>query len=202
MDQHRLRPLTRSLTRIPSRRDVLRGRAAASLGLGVARFPGSANAKKKGKKKRSKKAKPNAFGCLEVGDACKNAAQCCSGICQGNKCRAHDAGTCGQDLKGWCLVASAEDGAEHICNNNQLCRCHRTTAGSAFCADFFPSDDPAGVDPRCADCKKDADCLALGFPPGSACAPVSQGYFCAGACPTGMACLAPCGTELPDPEGP
>jgi hypothetical protein len=200
MNQHRVPTLSRSLASIPSRRDVLRGLVGAVFGLGVGRVPDFAEAKKKkGKKKRPKKAKPNAYACLSVGVECKNAGQCCSGICQGKKCRAHDTGTCGQDLQGWCLVGAAEDGARHICNNNQLCRCHRTTAGSVFCADFFPSDDP-GVDPRCVDCQKDADCLALGFPPGSACAPVSQGYFCAGACPTGMACLTPCGYEPPDTE--
>jgi hypothetical protein len=40
---------------------------------------------------------------------------------------------------------------------------------------------------------------ALGFPPESACAPVSQGR-CAGGCPTGMACLPPCGYVPPDAE--
>jgi hypothetical protein len=37
----------------------------------------------------------------------------------------------------------------------------------------------------------------LGFAPGSVCAPYSSG-ICAGICDTGMACLVPCGTEVPE----
>jgi hypothetical protein len=178
MDQQRLTLLTRSLTRVPSRRDVLRGLVAAGFGLGVARFPAIAEAKKP-KKKRPKKAKPNAYGCRSVGVACQNADQCCSSICAGKqgmkKCRAHDTGTCKQD------------GVLAPCNNRTNCGCFRTTAGSDVCAELFPPSD-------CVECQRDADCLALGFPSGSACAP--------GPCESGLACMAPCGAELPDPETP
>jgi hypothetical protein len=51
---------------------------------------------------------------------------------------------------------------------------------------------------QCVTCRRDTDCVAAGLPPGSACAPVSQG-FCAGNCPGGMACLVPCGTGPPPP---
>jgi hypothetical protein len=38
----------------------------------------------------------------------------------------------------------------------------------------------------------------LGFPPGSACAPIATGN-CVGTCPTGMVCMAPCGDVPPAP---
>ena len=49
-----------------------------------------------------------------------------------------------------------------------------------------------------ATCQRDADCVAMGLPSESACAPVSQG-LCAGTCPGGMACLIPCGSGSPPP---
>lgn len=181
MEQHRLAVVSHSLTRLPARREVLRGLAGAGLALGLARFTGGADAKKKRRKKRPKSPKPNAFGCLEVGDTCRNASQCCSGVCEGKHgkrtCRAHDTGTCKQD------------GELKPCNNRTTCGCFRTTAGSDVCAGLFgPS--------ACADCQRDADCLALGFPPGSACG------LSAIPCESGMACYVPCGAELPDPETP
>lgn len=94
MDQHRIDALTRSLSRVPSRRDVLRGLAVAALGLGMTRWPEAAETKKR----KNTKARPNTFGCLDVGDRCQRAGQCCSGLCQGKKgkkrCRAHDTGNC------------------------------------------------------------------------------------------------------------
>ena len=86
MDQLRLSTLSRSLTAVPSRRDVLRGLVGAGIGLGIGRVPEVAEAKKKRKrKKQDKPHKPNAFGCLDVGDPCRTAGQCCSGICEGNR---------------------------------------------------------------------------------------------------------------------
>ncbi|MGH2617078.1 MAG: hypothetical protein ACRDJC_17740, partial [Thermomicrobiales bacterium] len=122
MDQHRLTVVTRTLTSLPSRRDVLRGLFGAGLGLAAIRLPNVAAAKKK--RRKVKKARPNAFGCLEVGDPCKTADQCCSGICQGkkpkkgkkdkSKCIAHNVGECGvgQDS------CTAED---FPCGNNGFC---------------------------------------------------------------------------------
>ena len=186
MDQSRFTLVTHSLTRIPSRRDVLRGLVAAGLGLGVAQPPDRAEARKKPKKKRAKKARPNAYGCLSVGVACQSAEPCCSGICEGKKCRAHGTGICRQDKPGIC-TASPNEAPALSCPVN--CYCYRTTAGSNFCSGGVYTDGA-----NCADCKKDADCLALGYAPGSACAPVSQGN-CVVACDTGMACLYRCGEE-------
>lgn len=184
MDGSRFDQFSRALT--GSRRSVLGGTLALAAGwLGASRV----EAKKK-HKKRKPKAKPNEFGCLEVGDACKSTDQCCSGVCGGKKgkkqCRAHDTGTCRQDGFGIC---SGDSGTPFACNNSGFCVCFHTTAGSNFCAEL----DNGGLE-ICADCQKDADCQALGFPSGSACIPLSEGG-CAGMCESGMACWAPCGSS-------
>jgi hypothetical protein len=191
VDQTRLERLTKALIAIPSRRDVLRGLSGLGLALGAARLPVVVDAKKRKhkKKKKDKKAKPNAFGCLEVGDPCKNADQCCSGICEGKKCRSHDTGTCNQKGPEICSI---DPPIALTCNNDAACRCFGTTAGSIVCAQY------ANQELNCADCQRDADCAALGFPSGSVCAPFTVGA-CAGQCQSGMACLAPCGVELPPP---
>jgi hypothetical protein len=139
------------------------------------------------------KARPNAYGCLSVGAACKSADQCCSGICEGKKgkrtCRAHGTATCDQRAPGFCTSSNP---VTTFCGNTNACACFRTTAGSNFCG----TDVAPGA---CAECKKDADCAALGFPIGFACVPWSTG-ICAGICATGMFCMAPCGHVPPDPE--
>jgi hypothetical protein len=185
VDQNHFERLTKALIAIPSRRDVLRGLSGLGLALGVARLPVVVDAKKRKhkKKKKDKKAKPNAFGCLEVGDPCKSADQCCSGICEGKKCRSHDTGTCNQEAPGVC-----EEGNPPKAHcNGSICWCLRTTAGSNFCGN-------TGGPSACADCQKDADCEALGFPSGSACVPYSEGN-CSYCGEGGMACVVPCGTE-------
>ena len=129
-----------------------------------------------------------ATGCAKVGKPCKRATHCCSGICTGKhgkkKCRGHGAGTCqrGQDI---CTDPNPD---LDRCNNNALCACIVTTAGTSFCY-----DQTFGGGNWCADCERDTDCVGLGFPTGSACGPVSAGR-CAGLCESSTACLAPCGT--------
>jgi hypothetical protein len=183
--------MPRALPGIPSRRDVLFSLLATGLGLGIAR-PDIAAAKKHHHKKRKPKAKPNAFGCLSVGQACKTADQCCSSICEGKKgkrkCRAHGTGTCDQQAEGICTAVNPKLTA---CDPSGMCACFTTTAGSNFCANNFVQD-------VCADCRTDADCEAAGFPAGSACLPFTQGN-CVGACveQNHMACLPPCGVDLP-----
>jgi hypothetical protein len=189
MDSKRFDALARSLG--GSRRSLLAGGLALTAGgLGASALDAR---KRKKRKKRKPTARPNEFGCLEVNDPCARAEECCSGICEGKKCRAHDTGTCRQDRQGVCS-ATTNDVPTLTCGND--CYCFRTTAGSNFCA--VP---PAAVgDPKCVDCKKDADCQALGFPAGSACVPVDLGH-CSGRCATGMACLVPCGVDFPQPTG-
>jgi hypothetical protein len=184
--------LARTLISIASRRQLLRGLVAAGFGVDVARSPALVDARRKRKrkhKKKEKKATPNEFGCFEVGDPCKSEADCCSGICEGKKCRAHDTGTCNQKAPGTC---EAGNPLETLCNGRTDCACLRTTADSNACAQL-------GTD-ACADCQKDADCAALGFPPGTACAPFAGDLACTGVCESGMVCTVPCGYTPPDPE--
>jgi hypothetical protein len=194
VDQYRFDALTRALSGVAVRRNVLRGLTGACLGLSGARLAGIAEARKKpkNKPKPTPKPKPNKYGCFNVGAPCKRAGQCCSSLCEGKPgkqtCRAHGTGICKQGGPGACAATSVEDLAKLACDGTR-CFCFRTTAGSNFC-----SGGPYTDGSSCADCKTDADCEALGFPAGSACAP-SKGIC--GVCASGTACLAPCGPETP-----
>ena len=129
---------------------------------------------KKKKKKNKKRNKPenNDFGCLNVGQHCNgNDDKCCSGVCDGKKpkkgkkdksrCVAHNVGTC-QDAFDVCA------GVAVPCSVNDLGGCFKTTGNAPFC----------GVgDTPCTPCKRDSDCVALGFGFGAAC--VVCNFLCA-----------------------
>jgi hypothetical protein len=185
MDQHRVDTATRSFIHLPSRRDVLRGLASAGLGLGLVSLADRTAAKQRKPKKR--KPKPNAYGCLNVGAACKNAGQCCSNICTGKKgkrkCAAHDRRICQveQDL---CTT-----GVNAVCDiTNSNCQCVRTTGNAAFCGDVS-----LGLISLCRNCSRDVDCEGE-FGPGAAC--IAFGGICEPVCPGagGTACVARCPT--------
>jgi hypothetical protein len=132
---------------MPSRRHLLRGLAGLGLGLGVARLPRVATARKK----RKQKPKFNAFGCVNVGDFCQTDDQCCSGICKGRKgkrkCRAHDTGTCKA------AVQPDGCGGTNVACTTSLGKpgtCGTTTGKAAYC---FAIGDPYS-------CQTDADCQA------------------------------------------
>ncbi len=192
--QHGFSALLPSLRGVPSRRDVLRGLAAAGIGLGLTSIPTVTEAKPKRpkKRKRPKPAKPNQFGCLEYNDPCRKHTQCCSGICTGKpgrkRCRAHGAGTCSQQDEGVCTTPD-NPGALR-CNSNPRCFCFETTGGNNFCGAWFDYR-------ACASCRRDKDCEAIGFPAGSACVPVAKGECTVSGCANGMVCMAPCGATPP-----
>lgn len=150
MDAARFDRLTRSLAAVSSRRVLLRG--LASLGLAVGHVPDITTARK-----RKKTVKFNDFGCVDVGNFCKHAEQCCSGICKGKhpgkgKCKAHDVGGCrpGQDSctsEAPCTTSTGFSG-----------ECFTTTGNAGYCA--------AGN--ACTACTNDADCV-LELGPGAAC---------------------------------
>lgn len=139
-------------------------------------------AKKKKKRKKNKKNKPdtNAFGCLNVGQHCNGKDdKCCSGVCDGKKpkkgkkdkstCVAHNVGPC-QDAFDVCA------GVAVPCSAGDQGGCFKTTGNAPFCG--------AGDTP-CLPCKRDSDCVALGFGFGAACvvcnllcATVSGGTMC------------------------
>jgi hypothetical protein len=172
MDHRAFDELIRSLTK--SRRVLLGGALVAAGRLGFS----AADAKKRKRKKRNKRQSvgtPNAFGCLNVGDPCKSAEQCCSGICSGKKgkkrCRSHDTGGCpaGHDAFGddvvTCQTSSGVWG-----------KCGTTTGNAGYCV--------GGGD--CHPCAKDADCR-------SRCGPQAACVVSPQACAIGTACVAPNG---------
>ena len=78
MDTDVFDSLARSLGAASSRRRALAAALGGLVTLGV--LPTGA------KKGKTKKPKPNAFGCLNVGQKCRGKdSKCCSGICQGKK---------------------------------------------------------------------------------------------------------------------
>lgn len=137
-----------------SRRGLWGIATGVGLGAATARLPITADARKKGKRKKTPKLKLNAFGCVNVGGFCKNGGQCCSGICQGKKgkkrCVAHNAGEC-QANEDSCAGVNA------LCGGNSGI-CGRTTGKASFC----------GNSGLCRTCKKDTDCEAE-FGLGAAC---------------------------------
>jgi hypothetical protein len=145
MDSDRFDGLTRSVSTLLSRRSF-----ASALGLSTLALPALVEAKKKHKHKKKKKVKLNDFGCVNVGDFCKNNGQCCSGICQGKKgkgkCQAHNESTCqpGQDV---CTVPAVDCTSE----TGDPGACSITTGQATYCE----------ANGTCFDCKKDADCVAV-----------------------------------------
>jgi len=199
VDQHHRFVLTRTMTGMPSRRDVLRALGAAGVGLGALQpNPAAAKKKGKGKRKNKKKERPkiiqpvlNAFGCLDIGQPCRgDGNNCCSGICEGvapkkgrpdtSNCVAHNSGICATDTN------SCELGVAVPCaTDSSLQICVITTGGAPFCGDFT-----AGVQTLCRNCTKDTECEAE-FGAGAAC--IVLGGTCTLFCPaTGRtACVPP-----------
>lgn len=103
-----------------------------------------------------------------MGGLCKNAGQCCSGICQGTKnkkkCKPHDTGGC---QPGHAIADCG--GADVDCPDGSGGACVTTTGKAAYClnAKFNP------VPP----CTRDADCKPAD--PGAACIRCGTGTTCA-----------------------
>ncbi len=126
-------------------------------------------------KKKKKKIKRNGFGCVNVGNSCKNDGQCCSGICEGKKdkkkCKAHDESTC-QDGQDFCL------GVNVPCTTTfgDAGQCTTTTGEAPYC---FQDGD-------CFPCSKDKDCEPI-FGAGAAC--IVCVAECLGENPENTACV-------------
>ena len=151
MDCDHFDDVTRAISPLLSRRGL-----AGLLGLAALGSVDLAEARKRRKKRRNKKKKNkapqgqvtlNAFGCVNVGGFCESAAQCCSGICTGSRCQAHDIDIC---RTGQTSVFCADGATDISCTGGGggggLCA--TTTGNAAFCA----------TDRKCFTCKKDADC--------------------------------------------
>ncbi len=145
MNRSNIDHLARSLTTVHSRRGL-----GGLLSLGVLGWTVPAEAKEHKHKhhhKKKQKAKLNSFGCVDVGNFCKNDDQCCSSVCTGNKCLAHDVSSCqtgdveafcGGGADEFCIAAAGEGGF-----------CDTTTGNAPYCAH----------DAACFACTKDADCV-------------------------------------------
>ena len=173
MDSIRFDDVTRALSPLLTRRGL-----AGVLGVAALGMAGSADAKRKKRKKRKKKknnnnngnqVKLNAFGCVNVGDFCENAGQCCSGICQNSVCQAHDQINCQAGQTDF-TCSGVNSNVE--CGNNGLCL--TTTGNAGYCA------EDREIGPACVACKKDADCV-------SACGQDAACVICAN-CPGGVTC--------------
>jgi hypothetical protein len=153
LDSLQFDELTRSLSK--SRRALLTGALALT-----AEWFGNSNAEARKKRKHRKRktvkqraAKPNAYGCIDVGDLCQNGSQCCSGTCAGKKgkrtCRAHDVGDCQAgaepDFCGVTDIACTTSGG-------QPGACATTTGNAGYCL----------VSGDCYACRTDLDCQRAG----------------------------------------
>jgi hypothetical protein len=147
MEHDRFDQFVSALAQRPSRRAF-----AGILGLGALGLAGSTQVDvASARKKHKKKVKNNEFGCVDVGKFCKNAGQCCSGICQGKKgkkkCIAHGESTCVSGQKepicgGTGVTCPTPNGEQGLCDT--------TTGNAGYCV----------ADGNCFACKKDADCIA------------------------------------------
>jgi hypothetical protein len=162
--------LTRHLIAASSRREFVRALGGGGLAALIVGPLGAfdANSKRKHKKRKPKKPKLNAHGCVNVGDACQNGGQCCSGICTGKKskktCRAHDTGGC---VAG--TLSEACGGARVACRTNTgaLGHCATTTGNAGYCLMYS----------FCIACQTDADCQAADggvLGPTAACIPCAD----------------------------
>jgi hypothetical protein len=95
MDQLRLAALTRTLSSVPTRREVLRGFAGVGLGLGALQWPGAADAGTPCTRKRRKRCRRAGKTCLSNGS--------CAIVC-----------TTSQDCPSTCSCSNPDvDGAQH-----------------------------------------------------------------------------------------
>lgn len=173
MDERQFDRWTRMLAAAASRRVALRTLLVGSTiaaGLGRLGLNKAAD-----KKKKRKKLKKNAYGCVNVGGTCRGKdSACCSGICQGKnpKKGEKDTSTCmAHNVLDCPAGANTCQGLPVACGTNGLC--NQTTGQASFCA--------AGG--NCKTCKKDADCAPT-HGPGAACA------VCAGCPAPGTVCLS------------
>jgi hypothetical protein len=151
VDRNDFDALTRSLSALPSRRAIVRGFVGAGLGGALGRLPQSTVARK-----RRKKVTLNAFGCVNVGDFCRNADQCCSGICEGKKgkkrCKGHGAQGCRPGIQdNTCDESGGTDVRCTTSTGDPNGVCGTTTGNAGYCL----------YSGGCYGCSKDVECQAL-----------------------------------------
>jgi hypothetical protein len=143
---------SRTFGAFPSRRELLRGLAAAGFGYIAARSP-----EVRGARKRPRR---NEYGCLDVGEPCAGRdSRCCSGVCRGkrprkgkpdaSRCVAHDATTC-----------RAGD-HEPFCGGSELVLCTTSTGFAGQCNTTTGNAGYCLASSICYPCAKDADCRTV-----------------------------------------
>jgi hypothetical protein len=173
MDSTHFDGLARSVSILLSRRALV-----SALGVAAIARPGVAGAKRH--QHEHKKARFNAFGCVNVGHFCKNNGQCCSGICQGKKgkkkCQAHDQSTCQAGAQeGFCNANSVN--VPCVSSTGETGTCDTTTGEAAYCT----------VGGNCFACAKDVDCVPF-------CGPQAACIVCGNNCDflnLSTACVGP-----------
>jgi hypothetical protein len=172
MDPDRFDAVARLLAPTRSRRAALglAAGAVAALGLGGS-LPVDARKKKKKKKK------------CKADKDCKSGQICAKGKCvTGQGTCAAGADTCAGVGNPFCFDASGK----------HECICLTRLEGGTRCGVY-------GNGSGCDQCETDADCLSLGFPPGSSCTQ-DFGPEC-GVCQNNNkgSCVLPCGVKDPTP---
>jgi hypothetical protein len=172
--------LIRSLASRASRRGALAALASGLLVVGPLALGGHEAEAKKKQRKKTRKPSFNAYGCLNVGQACGGSDdRCCSGICEGRKpkkgkkdtsrCVAHNAGDCTTALN----VCTAGLVASKCGDAGADAHCMTTTGNASFCGHIETFDPEI----NCLACGKDADCEAI-TGPGSACVVFDGAPYC------------------------
>ena len=187
MTPDRFDDLVRSLILARSRRAVLgviAGGLAALGGAGATIIDAKKkhhhkNRKRKRRKKRKKKCKKQGRvfckkTCCPPGDVCAS-GQCVTG--QGT-CEVGD-DACAGTGDPFCQDASGE----------HTCICLTALEGGPRCGVY------SGIGADCGSCQTDADCIALGLPPGSSCVDSSVGTCACSEAEKGT-CIVPCGTPV------
>lgn len=171
MDGSQFDDLARSFSPVRSRRAALGLAAGAIAALGLSQ---AADTRAKSRHKKSKK-------------KCKEPADCKSGqICAKGKCVTGQ-GTC---AAGADTCAGVGDPFCHDPSGKHTCICLTRLEGGTRCGVY-------GNASGCDQCLNDADCFALGFPPGSSCTQ-DFGTECQ-ACGNNNkgSCILPCGAKDP-----
>ena len=144
MNAGRFDGLARTLARISTRRSALRLAGGALAAVGIAEA-GVADAKRH----RKKKCKNGETRCQ--GTCCAQSEACVGGVCKDEQANCPN----GAD--------SCSASGEVACTADINCSCYQRLEGGTRCVQFLL---PIGA---CDQCKTDADCRRLGFPPGSSC---------------------------------
>ncbi len=163
MEQRGFDEITKQFARTPRTRRLAMGLFAASgLGAVLGRV-------------EPKSGVAQTVTCRKLSQTCRRDRHCCSGRCRGTKdkktCRAHNEGSC-KPGPSFCQI-----GNDAVCGD--LCFCFTTTGGAPF----------RGKQVRGVECQRDAECVTLGFPAGSACAK-HNGRVCE--IETSTFCVSPC----------